>query len=61
MAIDCDISHLLQCRGKIFVTSSHIDFFTSVDNVSLAARVSGLDRDPGWLPDIGRVVQFHFE
>lgn len=51
---------LLQCRGLVYVTSSHIDFVAPLNNISLAARRSGLDRDPGWLAEIGRVVLFHF-
>ena len=61
MAVACEISTILQCRGKIFVSSSHIDFYTSLDSVSLSARIAGLDHDPGWMPEIGRVVLFHFE
>jgi hypothetical protein len=28
--------------------------------VSLPARLAGLDRDPGWMGDLGRVITFHF-
>jgi hypothetical protein len=31
-----------------------------IDDVNMAARISGLDRDPGWVPELGRIVLFHF-
>jgi hypothetical protein len=27
----------------------------------LAVRMAGLDRDPGWIPAAGRIVEFAFE
>jgi hypothetical protein len=33
----------------------------SLNDISLPVRLAGLDCDPGWLPDFGRVVKFHFE
>ena len=42
------------------MTRTHVDLVTPMDNISLPARRAGLDWDPGWLPDYGRVVQFHF-
>lgn len=55
------VNALLRCRGHISITRTHVDFYTSLDNISLAARRAGLDRDPGWCPEVGKVVQFHFE
>jgi hypothetical protein len=52
---------VLRCRGRISVTRTHVDFYTSLDHISLIARRAGLDRDPGWCPEAGRVVQFHYE
>ena len=51
----------LTCPGKLYVTSTHVDFVTDINNISIPVRKTGLDRDPGWNPDLGRVVQFHFE
>jgi hypothetical protein len=31
-----------------------------LERISLPARRAGLDRDPGWLPDLGLIVTFHF-
>lgn len=51
----------LRCRGHLYLTDTHMDFNTAMDNISLVARKSGLDQNPGWLPDYGKVIKFHFE
>lgn len=55
------LKRLLLCPGKLYVTATHVDFATDINNISISARMSGLDRNPGWLPEYGRVVLFHFE
>jgi hypothetical protein len=57
---DVQASALAQ-PGRIAVTRTHLDVVLDLEHVDLAARVSGLDRDPGWVPDLGRIVLFHFE
>lgn len=52
---------LLLRRGRLYVTSSHVDLVLPLESVALPVRVAGLDFDPGWLPAFGRVVQFHYE
>ena len=52
---------ILKCRGHIHVTSCHIDFIAPLENISLSARLAGLDRDPGWIAEVARVVLFHFD
>jgi hypothetical protein len=47
--------------GRVAVTRTHVDVVLDLDHVDMAARVCGLDRDPGWVPDLGRIVAFHFE
>jgi hypothetical protein len=32
-----------------------------MSNVSIAIRRTGLDINPGWVPELGRIVQFHFD
>jgi hypothetical protein len=56
-----EIADLLYCRARIYLTSSHVDLVTDIDNISISARVAGLDKDPGWLPQFGKVVLFHYE
>jgi hypothetical protein len=38
-----------------------VDVVMSRDAVSIAVRLAGLDRDPGWLPSFGRIIKIHFE
>jgi hypothetical protein len=52
---------LLLCPGRLYITSTHVDLVMSLDSISLSARMAGLDRNPGWMADLGRVVSFHFE
>jgi hypothetical protein len=51
---------LLRYRGRLYVTSTHVDLVMRLDDISLPVRLAGLDCNPGWLPDFARVVQFHF-
>jgi hypothetical protein len=51
----------LRRPGRLFVTSMHVDLVGRVNDIWLPARRAGLDRDPGWVADLGRVVRFHFE
>ncbi len=52
---------LLLRRGRVFVTSSHIDVQMSLEEVRVDVRLAGLDANPGWVPALGRVVTFHYE
>jgi len=47
--------------ATICLSASHIDMIARLDQISLPVRAAGLDRDPGWRADLGRVVQFHFQ
>lgn len=55
------VAALLPCPGRLHVTPTHVDLVAPLDAISLPARRAGLDRNPGWLPDFGRIVSFHFE
>jgi hypothetical protein len=57
---DLDAALLLR-SGRLYVSSTHADLVMSLDDISVPLRIAGLDRDPGWLPDFGRVIKFHFE
>ena len=46
--------------GRVHVTRTHVDVVIGLHDVDLAVRASGLDRDPGWVPVLGRIVLFHF-
>ena len=55
------VGELLRVPGRLYVSRTHVDLVASLEHISLPARLAGLDRNPGWLPDFGRVVYFHFE
>ncbi|MGA1839280.1 MAG: hypothetical protein ACMUIU_01535 [bacterium] len=52
---------LLLYKGRFYVTSTHVDLVFGIDDISLPVRMAGFDCNPGWLPDFGRVILFHFE
>jgi hypothetical protein len=52
---------LLARPGRLYATGTHIDLVMHLRTVSLPVRLAGLDRNPGWLADFGRVILFHFE
>ncbi len=56
-----ELEKTLLYQGRLYVTSSHVDLVMNIDDISLPVRLAGLDTNPGWSPDFGRVVMFHFE
>ena len=54
------VTQLLTVPGRLYVTRTHVDLVAPLDQISLPVRRAGLDRDPGWVPELGRVVLFHF-
>lgn len=52
---------LLMYPARLFITSTHVDVVMRLNDISLPVRRAGLDCNPGWCPDFGRVIQFHFE
>lgn len=51
----------LVCReGRVAITRTHWDAVFDLQSVDLRLRRAGLDCDPGWVPWLGRVVQFHY-
>jgi hypothetical protein len=51
---------MIRRPGAIVVTRTHIDVLLRHSQVDVAIRRAGLDLDPGWVPWLGRVVQFHY-
>jgi hypothetical protein len=52
---------LFRVPGRVFATDVHLDVVISVEGVRLPVRLAGLDRSPGWVQSMRRVVLFHFE
>lgn len=52
---------LLYRSGQILVSHTHLDLHMPLDAISVPVRRAGLDCDPGWAPDFGRIILFHFD
>jgi hypothetical protein len=57
---EANLVEVLSRKGMLYVTHSHVDLAMTMDQISLPARLAGLDADPGWVPLLGRVIRFHF-
>jgi hypothetical protein len=51
---------LLRRTGTVEATRSHVDVWMELDQATLPVRIAGLDANPGWVPELARVVTFHF-
>jgi hypothetical protein len=58
---DGSLRGLLALPARVYVTDTHIDLVASIEDVRLPVRMAGLDRSPGWVASMQRVVLFHFE
>ena len=52
---------LLHHYARVTITPTHLDVFFSLSNHPIEIRLSGLDRDPGWVPAAGRFIAFHYD
>jgi hypothetical protein len=53
-------SALFRREGTVDATRTHVDVHMGVDQVTLPIRLAGLDANPGWVPELARVVTFYF-
>ena len=44
--------------GRVFATETHLDIEFDLSQLDVRVRRAALDVDPGWVPWLGRVVQF---
>ena len=51
---------LINRPGRVILTATHWDVIFDLNQVDLRLRRLALDVDPGWVPWLGRVVQFHY-
>jgi hypothetical protein len=51
---------LFERRAKVAVTATHLDVTFRLADLPLEVRLSGLDRNPSWIPAVGKFVNFHF-
>lgn len=52
---------LLALPATVRHNASHIDLYTDPARIRIEVRLAGLDINPGWLPWLGRVVNFHYQ
>ena len=52
---------LLHHYAKVTITPTHLDVFFSLADHPIEIRLSGLDRNPGWVPAAGRFIAFHYD
>jgi hypothetical protein len=50
----------LRVPGLVHHSRTHVDVVMDLESISIPVRLAGLDRDPGWVPRLGRVVAFVF-
>jgi hypothetical protein len=51
---------LFERKATVAVTATNLDVTFSLADLPFEIRLSGLDRDPGWIPAAGKFVRFHF-
>jgi hypothetical protein len=51
---------LFERHAKVTVTATHLDVTFSLADLPFEVRLSGLDRNPSWIPAVGKFVNFHF-
>ena len=47
--------------ARVRVTTTHLEVYLSLSHLPVEIRLSGLDRDPGWVPAAGRFIRFIYE
>jgi len=55
------LRQMLGLSARLQDTGERLDLFFSLTELPLVVRLSGLDRDPGWIPVAGCDVRFHFD
>ena len=45
----------------LYITRTHVDVVFTLEQIRLELRLAGLDHNPGWVPELGHVITFHFE
>jgi hypothetical protein len=55
------LSPHLPTPAHIHPSRTHIDIVFSLEHISLDLRLAGLDRNPGWVPELARVITFHYQ
>ena len=53
---------ILLCKaGTVNTSRTHVDMYFPMHTADTRLRQVGLDANPGWVPDLGYIIQFHFD
>jgi hypothetical protein len=55
------VADIIRESARLYFTCTHIDVVFTLDQIRLSVRKAGFDRNPGWVPELGRVITFYFE
>lgn len=55
------LRYLCARAGRIALTPTRVDVVFPLASHPLPIRMAGLDRNPGWVPAAGRIVEFYYE
>lgn len=55
------VSLLFAHHARILISATQMDLFFALDTLPIEIRLSGLDRNPGWVPAAGYFIAFHFD
>ena len=63
LGVECGHALRFLCirSGRIVLSATRLDVFYSLADHPLAIRLAGLDRNPGWVPSAGRVIELHYD
>ena len=56
-----ELPRLFKQPARIVVTDTRFDAVFALDGLPVEIRLSGLDRNPGWVPAAGKFIGFHYE
>jgi hypothetical protein len=56
-----EVARALALPAHIYAGDVRLDLVFSLNELPIAVRLAGLDRNPGWVPAAGRDIRFHFE
>ena len=58
---DTSLTDALRRTGRLYITPNHVDLVMRMKQISVPVRIAGLDANPGWTPELGRIIKFHFD
>lgn len=61
IAVEAALTFVCGQPGAIRLSPARVDVTFSLAAHPIVLRLAGLDRNPGWVPSAGRVIEFHYE